>query len=214
MQTRMMVSLIFLSLTILYLAIILLQPWAEPKWMFLDSLAAAEYAPKCCSVYYGFVSNTGILLWVITAAVSLFVAFLLFGTGQQPHLLRLALTGGLLTGWIALDDLFLLHERVLPHLGVPQLVVLALYMVLGVAYGLVNWRFLWKQDWWLLGLGATGLAASLAVDIFFHSLDDVLVYIEDSAKFFGIACWALFHLMTFFGHMREMVIRPSYEGRV
>ncbi|MCV6602330.1 MAG: hypothetical protein OIF54_12385 [Cohaesibacter sp.] len=201
LRTRLKVSFVFLPLTVLYLAAIFLQPWAEPKWMFLDSLAAAEYAPTCCSVYYGFVSNTGILLWVITATTCLFSALLLFATKQNKALMKLALTGGLLTGWIALDDLFLLHERAFPNLGVPQLLVICLYAGLAIAYVLANWRFIWRQDWWLLFLGGGGLAFSIFIDIVFHSLDDLLIYIEDSAKFFGIACWTLFHLLTLYGHL-------------
>jgi hypothetical protein len=32
----------------------------------------------------------------------------------------------------------------------------------------------------------------------FHSLQPILVYAEDGAKFFGIFCWAAFHITTLF----------------
>jgi hypothetical protein len=185
------------------LAVVMLQPWAEPKWMFLDPLAAAEYAPKCCSVYYGFVSNAGMLLWTLTAAICLFSVMLLLGREDTKPLRRFALSAGLLTGWIALDDMFLLHERVFPNLGVPQMLVISLYLALGLLYGLANWRFIWSQDWWLLAIGGAGLALSIFVDAVFHSLNPARVYIEDSAKFFGIFAWSTFHCFTLYLHLRE-----------
>lgn len=191
------------------LAAVLLQPWAEPKWMFLDPLTAAKYAETCCSVYYGSVSNAGILLWSITTAFCLFAVLLLWGVDGFGPLRRFGLTAGLLTGWVTLDDMFMLHERVLPTLGIPQIVVIGLYLGLGLAYLLANWRFIWFQDWWLLALAGAGLVASIAVDTIFHSLDPVLVYIEDSAKFFGIFCWAMFHGYTLFAHMRILIRRSA-----
>ena len=187
------------------LAIVLIQPWAEPKWMFLDTLTAAEYADTCCSVHYGFISNAGILLWTITAAICLLTALLLIGKPHCKNLRRFALSAGTLTGFVALDDMFLLHERVLPNLGVPQTLVIAIYLVLAGLYVLANWRFIWSQDWWLLGLAGMGLTTSVFVDSVFHSLAPALVYIEDSAKFFGIFCWAIFHCFTLYCHLAAMV---------
>lgn len=202
-----MMALACLILPTSLLAVVLLQPWAEPKWMFLDTLTAAEYAEKCCSVYYGFLSNAGILLWTLTAAICLFSAMVLLGSNdaKAARLRRFALSAGLLTGWIALDDMFLLHERVLPNLGVPQMLVISLYLALGILYGLANWRFIWSQDWWLLAIGGAGLVLSIYVDAVFHSLAPALVYVEDSAKFFGIFSWAMFHCFTLYLHLRDGV---------
>lgn len=102
------------------LAAVLLQPFAEPKWMFLDTLAAAEYAPDCCHVYYGLVSNLGLLLWSGTAAVCLLAGLVFLSVDRRDPFTLFALSAGLLTGWIAIDDMFLVHEKVLPALGVPQ----------------------------------------------------------------------------------------------
>jgi len=180
----------------LFLAVILLQPWVEPKWMFLDTLTAAQLSGECCSTYYGFVSTLGIMLWVATAAVCLFCALIFFAKNQSAALLMFSLTAGLLTGWLALDDAFLLHENVLPNLGVPQNVVLGIYVVLTLAYIGTSWRVIVENDYWLLVMGASAFVASLAIDTILKSLDPVLVQIEDSAKFFGIFCWASFHVTT------------------
>lgn len=178
------------------LGAVFLQPWAEPKWMFLDALTAAELSGDCCHVYYGFISNLGIMLWSGTAAVCLIAALCLFKGKAPRQALRFTASACGLTGWLALDDAFLLHELVLPSLGLPQPVVLAATAALALLYGAMNWRLIFSQEWWVLGLGAFGLALSLGVDQVFHSLSPGLVYLEDSAKFFGIVCWAGFHLMT------------------
>ncbi|MCF6320792.1 MAG: hypothetical protein L3J32_03380 [Rhizobiaceae bacterium] len=190
------IRLVTILLPGIFLAIILLQPWAEPKWMFLDTLTAAQLSGECCSTYYGFVSTVGIMLWVATAAVCLFCAVILFANKQSQGLLLFALTAGLLTGWLALDDAFLLHENVLPSLGVPQNVVLGIYVVLTLAYIGTSWRVIVDNDYWLLVLGAGAFAASLAIDTILKSLDPILVELEDSAKFIGIFCWASFHITT------------------
>lgn len=177
-----------------FLAVVLVQPWAEPKWMFLDPLTAAELSGDCCHTYYGFVSNLGIMLWSATAAVCLFSAILFLAQKRDRSLIWFAASAGLLTGWLALDDAFLVHEVVFPSFGIPQNAVLAFYVVLGGVYALTSWRTLLRLDWPLLFLAGGALALSLLVDTVFHSLLPVLVYLEDSAKFFGICAWASFHI--------------------
>lgn len=180
----------------LFLSVVLLQPWAEPKWMFLDPLTAAEMSADCCHVYYGFVSNLGIMLWSATAAVCLLAAAVFAMQRRQPSLIWFAGSAGMLTGWLALDDAFMVHELVLPSLGVPQNAVLASYVALGAFYALASWRIILKADFLILAVGAAAMAVSIAVDTVFHSLLPAMVSLEDSAKFFGIFCWTAFHLST------------------
>ncbi|HEX9852917.1 MAG TPA: hypothetical protein VGA68_07865 [Woeseiaceae bacterium] len=180
----------------LFLAAVLLQPWVEPKWMFLDPLTAAELSGDCCHVYYGFVSNLGVMLWSATAAVCLLAAAVFAMQRRQGPLVWFALSAGALTGWLALDDAFLLHELVLPSLGVPQNAVLTAYLVLGGTYAIASWRMILASDYLVLVVGAAAMAVSIGVDTVFHSLLPALVSLEDSAKFFGIFCWAAFHIST------------------
>jgi hypothetical protein len=187
-----------LLLPCLLLAVVFLQPWSEPKWMFLDTITAAQYAPSCCHVYYGFVSNIGLLLWSGTAAACLVIGMAFFAAAKSQAITRFALSAGILTGWLALDDMFLVHEKVLPALGVPQPLVIATYMLLALVYAAASWRFIFQQEWWILALGSSALALSIFVDLVFHSPLPAFVYLEDSAKFFGIFCWCLFHLLALF----------------
>ncbi len=179
-----------------FLAAVLLEPWAEPKWMFLDPLTAAELSGDCCHTYYGFISNLGVMTWSATAAVCLFAAILLAVQRRATPLILFAASAGLFTGWLALDDAFMVHEVVFPSFGIPQNAVLGLYLVLGGLYGLSSWRTILRHDWLMLSVAGAALALSMIVDTVFHSLLPSLVYLEDSAKFFGICCWASFHIST------------------
>lgn len=212
-RSKSIIAAVIISFPTLFLSAVLLQPWVEPKWMFLDTLTAAELSGDCCHVYYGFVSNLGILLWCGTAAVCFTAAAVFFAAGSSFKMARFAISASFLTGWLALDDMFLLHELVLPSLGVPQTVVIAIYGVLTLAYLSANWRFLIKQEWWILALGGIALAVSVFVDTAFHSLVPALVYLEDSAKFFGIVCWASFHLVTIHLHFVGQIVTTQTKCR-
>ncbi|MEM8539824.1 MAG: hypothetical protein AAGF25_02610, partial [Pseudomonadota bacterium] len=205
-KARAMVALITIGLPALLLAVVLIQPWAEPKWMFLDSLTAAELSGDCCHVYYGFISNLGILLWCGTAAVCFIAGACFYVSNSSSTVTRFAIMASLLTGWLALDDMFLLHELVLPSLGLPQVVVIGIYAILVLGYLGLNWRFIMQQEWWILAVGSGTLSLSVIVDTVFHSLVPVFVYLEDSAKFIGIVSWASFHLLTIFMHLTGRMV--------
>ncbi|MCP4072818.1 MAG: hypothetical protein GY742_13940 [Hyphomicrobiales bacterium] len=190
------IRIVTVLIPIVFLAIIILQPWVEPKWMFLDPLTAAQLSGDCCHSHYGFVSTLGVMLWVTTSAICIFSALLLLAMKISDTLLKFSLSAGILTGWLALDDAFLLHETVLPSFGITQNAVLAVYVILALSYLITSWRVILASDFWLLFVGGGALVVSLAVDTIFHSLNPMLVLLEDSAKFFGIFCWASFHITT------------------
>lgn len=195
-RTRLFLVVSVLLLPTIFLLLVSMQPWVNPKWMFLDTVTAAEFSDDCCHVYYGFVSNLGIFLWVATSAVCLFSATIFSQWENTKALFRFAVTAGLFSAWLAMDDAFLLHEIVFPKIGVPQFLVLAVYVLLAFSYIIASWRVVFSSEYWILALGVGAVAISLGVDQFFHSLDPMIVIIEDSAKFFGLFCWFAFHAVT------------------
>ena len=195
-KTRVLLLIAVLMMPGLFLLVISMQPWVNPKWMFLDTVTAAEFSDDCCHIYYGFVSNLGIFLWVATAAICLFTATIFLQWKNAKALFRFAVTAGLFSAWLAMDDAFLLHEIVFPKIGVPQFLVLAVYVLLAFSYIIASWRVILSSEYWILGLGVGAVAISLGVDQLLHSLDPTIVIIEDSAKFFGLFCWFAFHVVT------------------
>lgn len=176
----------------LLVAAVSLQPWFDARWMFADVLTAAREAETCCHATFGFMSQMGLFLWVAAAAFALFAALILHLFGATDGQVRFMAAGGALSALLAFDDAFLLHESILPGLGVPQNLVLAAYGLLVLAYAGVFRRFLLRTEPGLLVLGGAALAGSLAVDILVETQSDSVAILEDALKFWGIAIWAAF----------------------
>ncbi len=164
-----------------------------------DSLFDEGYASNCCEVYYGAISNIGILLWCVTSAVCLFAALILWLERDKSRYARRLMpalfAAGLFNGWMTLDDMFLLHERILPALGIPQVVVYATYALLTVFYLIGARHFILSGPLSTCVMAIGLLSLSVVFDVF--ETDSYLnVLIEDGAKFLGIAAWTVFHVLA------------------
>lgn len=204
----------------LFVSALYIQPWVEPRWLFLDTLTAVDLSGACCHVYYGLASNLGIMLWTATSAVCLFAALILHRKSDfvSTHRKAFALIAGMFTGWLALDDAFLVHEKVFPALGLPQATVLLVYAILGLVYALYARRIALQVDYILFILAGGFLASSMMIDHFHHGLTSDAIFLEDGAKFIGICCWAGFHISAMFHFLRAIDARqesapnPQEEG--
>lgn len=192
------------TLPALFVTGLYFQPWVEPRWLFLDPLTAIELSGECCHVYYGLASNLGIMLWTATSAVCLFAVLALHRKSDfvSTHRKAFALIAGLFTGWLALDDAFLVHEKVFPAFGIPQAAVLLVYAILGLLYALYARRIAFQVDYVLFFLAGGFLASSMMIDHFHHGLTSDAIFLEDGAKFIGICCWAGFHISAMFHFLR------------
>ena len=139
--------------------------------------------------FTGLVSNLGVLAWCATAVVCTFTYGLRRESGGDRELLLMIGWGGVLSAVWMFDDLFMLHELIVPQdLGIPQPVILATY---GAATLLFLARFRAVFGRTRLGLLATSLlflGLSVALDLVstgpnWHHL------FEDGAKFMGIVGW-------------------------
>ena len=118
------------------------------------------------------------------------------------------LFAGMLTGMLAVDDMLLIHENVIPrNTPLPEEVLLGVYGVATLAL------LFWFRDTILgsenvLLLIAFGLlAASVFVDQL-HLSNTYVAVLEDGPKFVGIACWAAYFLRVSWLHLEESVSRP------
>ncbi|HEY7739215.1 MAG TPA: hypothetical protein VIB01_01235 [Steroidobacteraceae bacterium] len=174
------------------LAVVAATAWATgipPARFTMDPAALAGAHPLL-----GAVSSIGVLLWAAAAAICLFTALLLRGRCAQRGYARLLLAAGLLTAWLALDDLFMLHEWFFPvMLGIPQPIVLAGYAGM---VGLLMVRFsvlIADTDCLLLGLALAFFAASAAADQLpgaWFGTWGWLYLLEDGCKLLGITGWS------------------------
>lgn len=144
------------------------------------------------SIYVGALSNLGVVLWVVTAACCLFAAAILRSSNSSSTDIRFLAATGLVTAIAAVDDLFLLHERVLTQfLGVPDATYVVLWLGIGIAYLVVAGGSLRRHASPAMIAAISLFAVSVSIDIF-APFTDQWTFIEDSAKYLGIVLWMLF----------------------
>ncbi len=149
--------------------------------------------------YVGAISQLGMLLWAAAAAICLWSAAYLGRAGASPAR-RYVLFAGLLTLALLLDDLFLIHEEVMPeYLGIPEKVFLAGYLVAIVAFLYTNRAEILGSEYLLLGLALALFGASVFLDAIPNRFYDSVYWMpkleklfEDGFKFAGIATWLVY----------------------
>lgn len=185
--------------TFLVFSLIGLQPWVPPHDLIGDPLSVAATATECCGTYYGLVSNLGVMIWTGTAAICLFVAVAALAASARWHTGAFFASAGLITLWFGIDDLFMMHEKLLPALGIAGPVIHSAYVLLAVGYLGTFWREIFQARATLFAVAGAMLGASLAVETFLHTGETWQILLEDGLKFAGIVFWALFHASAALG---------------
>lgn len=179
----------------LVLAGAVMQPYVSLHELLRDPLATAELSQDCCHVHYGLISNLGAIMWFSAGAICLFAGWTLWAANlAEPNAVRFLLAAGLFTGWLGADDLFLIHDLVLPSLGVPELATYSIYGLLGLGYLAIALPFIRAVSLVYFGVAGALLATSVLVDVATHDPAPWRILLEDGAKFLGIACWGAFHI--------------------
>lgn len=150
-------------------------------------------------VYVGFVSNLGMVVWVVAATSCLFAAALIARRHKLSSDTRFLVATGVLTSVAAADDLFLIHERVItPLAGESEGAYVVLWAGLLIAYAAVAGRSLLRYRSPLLVVVAALFLLSLSIDVF-APLTDMWTFLEDSAKYLGIVAWAVYIVPLAYG---------------
>jgi hypothetical protein len=164
---------------------------------FLRDIVATGKLP----FFAGFVSQLGGMLWCASLTVCLFSLLVLRRqNGSLASSKRFLLHAAILTGILLLDDIFLFHEEVAPnYLHIPEKLVMAGYLLLGVAFVFLNVNEILSSEYLLLGLALACLGISVFLDAlpiddfglryFFTRLE---IYLEDGFKFAGITTWLIY----------------------
>jgi hypothetical protein len=164
----------------------------------IEVLTRDPVATLQASFYTGLLSNVGVLLWAAGAAICIFSASLIRRRPDGSDAKLFLLITGLLTLGLTLDDLFLLHENLAPkYLGIPEKLVYAGYVVLGLLYALRFYPHIRRTRYLFLGLAILGIGASVFLDALSTTLGDLPMW-EDGAKFAGIVSWLVYliHVAT------------------
>lgn len=165
------------------LSVFLAEAWGiQGTLLVRDPAASFDFPPIA-----GMISHLGVAVMFGTAAVCAFAAFL--PQVATPPLLR---TVALFSAFLALDDLFMLHEDAGLLAGaLPEYVIYAAYLLFGIgvmAQLLASGR---PGPLAVLFLAGALLAGSIGFDMILAQTKPI-VLIEDTLKFMGYAVWALF----------------------
>ena len=169
--------------------------------------------PLYFPVYIGVVSNLGILLWCATAATCFFSYMLLSKKLRGKPSATFFLWSGGISTILLFDDLFLLHEEVIPiYLGISELIVFVGYLLIFVLY-FTRWRRqILQTDYLLLLLALIFFSFSILIDRSSISINqDTFTFIEDSFKFFGIVSWSTYYIRTCFQDINIVTTRLGLQ---
>jgi hypothetical protein len=164
-----------------------------------DPAAVSRSAP-----WYGVVSNIGVLLWCAAAAICLFSALLLRNDPERRRSALFLLSAGLITSVLLVDDLFMVHEWLLPKLGISEYVMYGLYALLGFAFVGCFARDLGSAQLPVLLLACTCFAISIGIDVFIDTAEEassegLSILAEDGIKFLGIVAWLYYFGLVAYG---------------
>lgn len=144
--------------------------------------------------YTGAFTSIGVIFWSAATSACVLVGTLLWRSWRRMAAFLISMS--LLTSFLLLDDIFLLHESVGPSYGVPERVVIVTHGVL-LLIGLFFFRReVMQTSFAILALSLALFAVSLFID---HGPVGPLglsytteYYWEEVFKLFGIVTWFLY----------------------
>ncbi len=164
----------------------------------LSELTRDPSAVTHSSFYVGILSNLGIMLWSAATAICFFGASLLSYSKCCRRSTVFLLLSGTFSLILALDDIFRIHETMLPrYFHVSEVWTILGYFIIGVGYLVYSFRQILMTDYLLLILALIFLGLSVTIDEIFP-YSDLETFIEDSFKFVGIVFWLAYFSRTAF----------------
>lgn len=164
------------------------------------------------SPFIGFVSSIGILFWCATVTICLFTWRFFVHQGIEQEKNSFFLFWGLFTALLMFDDLFLLHEEIIPTYLMEQDYVIVSYGVLLAGGTFYFRRQILTTEYIILLLAMVTFGLSIVIDKF-HDLLDALIgtYIifEDGFKLMGIFYWLVYFWKSAAQELGRFIIIPG-----
>jgi hypothetical protein len=141
--------------------------------------------------YYGIASQLGSILWFVVVAIVFFTIALVRQADVDKRYIPFLQYSGLLSLLLGLDDLLMLHEQFFPLvLGVPELLIVMIYMVLIGSLLLFFYRTIRQTEYIYLLLALCLWGFSCCVDGLYFSK----YLVEDGAKLLGLLAWTVYYV--------------------
>ena len=164
----------------------------NPIWMLVKDPAEVKHFPP----YIGMLSNWGVILWTATAVICLFSAVILKQQKAPDVTFRFMTASGVFSLWLGIDDLYLLHDRVLPKLfHISEAFFYLLYIIVFLVYLIYFIPQILKYDYLLFFAAFLLFLVSRTFFILLPFLDQFITT-GDLLKYFGIVFWLAFFYRT------------------
>lgn len=137
--------------------------------------------------YSGSFSQLGNIFWFIAAGISFFTFYV--SKGKFKKFLLFSAIFSLLLG---IDDLFLIHDGLLPAMGLNENIMYIIYGIFTVCYLLVFRAFILKTPFIILLMAFGFLGFSVLSDLVKISGVNPFLF-EDGFKMMGIISWMVYH---------------------
>lgn len=164
--------------------------------------------------YFGILSQVGALFWCSCAAICFFSTVLLTKINQRK-LISFFFLSGCLTTTLLLDDLFLLHEFVLPtYIKIPEKIVYLIYVTFVFFYLIKFRKIIQNTEFIVLLLAFAFFGFSVSVDSSLISIPKGWIekkdiyFLQDGSKFLGIISWFTYFARTCLLQMKQAL---SYQ---
>lgn len=166
--------------------------------MTRDPLAIARAGDDATAVHTGWLSNGGVLVWAAAAGAALMAG----RTGLPSRPARMLLCAGVISGGLVADDLFELHEQVVPRLTrfTEEHIMLGWALLVALFVVVFRRELVRSPVLPVLVLAVGYLGISMVADV----ADDIRpvnvlsramgghAVLEEGAKLVGILCWSSF----------------------
>jgi len=148
----------------------------------------------------GILSSLGILLWCAAASICGFAAMTLRNVNPRDTFWFL-LSSALLSAYLLFDDFFLFHEDLASrYLGLNEKIVFAALGIAVATYLIVFRQVILRTNFGVLLLALGFLTTSVVIDSILERwmsrLGDWEYFLEDGAKWLGIAGWCSYYVDT------------------
>jgi hypothetical protein len=191
-QFRTVTPILLISYLLVFLSLLLIIILSTYKDIPLDTFTQDPTALMNAPFYLGAFSSIGIMLWSGSTVLCLFTAFMIRQRSYLKEDYQFLIVSGFITLLLAFDDMFLLHEEVLPHFfHIPANAVIVTYVNIFVIYLILFRRKILSTDFIVLLLAFFLLGLSTVIDLLPLPLEKDS-FLEDAIKLFGVVSWFIY----------------------
>ena len=165
-----------------------------------DAIQTLWHEPNAeVAFYIGFLSNIGVIFWCFTTAILFFSFKISKDLGKSNSLGQFFIFSGLLTLFLMIDDLFLMHDVIVPYyLEISEKFLYLFYGLYALALLFIFKEIILESDYLLFLFAFASLASSVITDVILTigiSIKETYLF-EDGFKFLGIISWFIYFSRT------------------